>query len=198
MARKRTGQTVQSSQGSDEGWGDWTTPAPVQETVKQAQTQTRTVDSTNGSSKFDRGAQSSKRAQLPEVLHLGDKMSEGDRSLAADLLVEALELKLQLDVKTVGQDGKPVTEFGIRTARLEEIKQHLTMIQVAANQEGLRHGQIVFVAQLRDGKRTIDRKKQYQYLVERGVSLQLLQESEKHAESFGDSFWNRDLESLER
>lgn len=136
-----------------------------------------------GTKSFDKDEQKQSRASLPELLELDD-FEDADRAVL--LLEEAVALKKELDIKV--PDSK--------AARLEEIKNELTMIQTSGDLPGLRHNNLVFVARLQNGRETVAMKTFVQELLTRGVKVDVIEEATSAARKVGDSFWVRELEVL--
>lgn len=136
-----------------------------------------------GTKSFDKDEQKQSRASLPELLELDD-FEDADRAVL--LLEEAMDLKRDLDPKNPES----------KAARLEEIKNELTMIQTSGDLPGLRHNNLVFVARLQNGRETVAMKTFVQELLTRGVKVDVIEEATSAARKVGDSFWVRELEVL--
>src|SRR5882672_2548434 len=104
--------------------------------------------------KFSKKEQAEGRKSLPEVLEIALE----DRDKVVLLLEEGAALKKELDVK----------EPDSRAARLDDIKNELTMIQQTNDLPGLRHGRLVFVARYQDGRVSVDQKVLVQELLKSG------------------------------
>ena len=136
-----------------------------------------------GQQKFSKKEQAEGRKSLPEVLEIALE----DRDKVVLLLEEAVALKKELDVK----------EPDSKAARLDDIKNELTMIQQTNDLPGLRHGRFVFVARYQDGRVSVDQKLLMQELLKRGVKAEVIKAAQEAATKQGNNFWVREIDVLE-
>lgn len=141
-------------------------------------------EKSKSSGAFVKKEQTESRKSLPEVLEMAGVV---ERERVVLLLEEGAALKKELDVKVPNS----------KSARLDDIKNELTMIQQTNNLEGLRHGKFVFVARYQDGRTSIDQKVLVQKLLGLGVKAEVIKEAQEQATKQGANFWVRELEILE-
>ena len=124
-----------------------------------------------------------------EVLETGIE----DAAKAALLIEEGAWLKARLDKNIGDADYDPKVHIA---RRYEEVRMELTAIQVAANQDALRHNGVVFKARLQEGRETTDAKKFHQELLQHGVKADVIADALEAAKKRGDPFWVKEFEIL--